>query len=809
MTTVDKNSQREFKYRDESGTVLYVVETKKNGAKAVRRPDPADPNKWLWSVDNTRRLIYRLHEITQISTSETIFLAPDEEQADIIWQKGLFATTHAFGPGHWDDGYARQLAKRPVVILVPGDAEAKDHAERMALALVEHAESVKLLELPDGAEGFFGQGRKANDLLKLADETAPWSPSLSVNRVGPYESTSAGMFWYKPTTNGVMRTCLANFNALITHEIEIHDGSGESVRQFEITAKLRGREYQFSLSAAEYGAMNWVPQHLGAEAIILPGSSLKEHTRAGIQILSGSIPKKRRYTHLGWTKLGDRWVYLHAGGAIGAHENGPDGPTGPLSGGSIDLGSAEILLPEALRRYVLPEPPTGERLRVAVRASLQLRQVGPLRITVPILGAVYRAPLGQGDVSLFLVGPTGVRKSELASRGQQHFGAEMDARHLPGSWSSTANALEAYAYLAKDALLTIDDFLTRGGIYEADKLNAQADRIFRGQGNNAGRARMRADQTLAATKYPRGLVLSTGEIVPTGQSLRGRLVIVDVGPGDVDLQKLTECQQDGQQGLYADSLAGYIQWLAPRYEQAREHLKKAIPALRQQFITGGQHPRSPENLAHLAYGYERFLTFAVDIGAITAVEKEFLYAQGCDALRQADQRQMEYQMTSEPTQMFIDALCAALRAGRAHLICDDGTVDEDPETWGWRHLEGDVKPPMSSVSIGWLKGNNVYLQPEKAFTIAQQMAKELGEPLGVTLPTLQKRLFQKGRLKSRDEKRGRNTQRVTINYVRQTVLHLDASLFQDTAQQAQTAQFVEQVADNPNTGSEEPTMECR
>jgi hypothetical protein len=46
---------------------------------------------------------------------------------------------------------------------------------------------------------------------------------------------------------------------------------------------------------------------------------------------------------------------------------------------------------------------------------------------------------------------------------------------------------------------------------------------------------------------------------------------------------------------------------------------------------------------------------------------------------------MEYQMTSEPTQMFIDALCAALRAGRAYLTCDDGTTDEDPEIWGWRH----------------------------------------------------------------------------------------------------------------------------
>src|SRR5215467_5823756 len=98
---------------------------------------------------------------------------------------------------------------------------------------------------------------------------------------------------------------------------------------------------------------------------------------------------------------------------------------------------------------------------------------------------------------------------------------------------------------------------------------------------------MRSDQTLGATKYPRGLVISTGEVVPTGQSLRGRLVIPDVGPGDVDLQQLTRCQKDGEDGRYAEALAGYIQWLAPQYDEVRQRLKTEVPALRGQFIAEG------------------------------------------------------------------------------------------------------------------------------------------------------------------------------------------------------------------------------
>ena len=44
----------------------------------------------------------------------------------------------------------------------------------------------------------------------------------------------------------------------------------------------------------------------------------------------------------------------------------------------------------------------------------------------------------------------GTFKTELAALAQQHYGAGLDARHLPGSWSSMGNSLEALAFAAKD-----------------------------------------------------------------------------------------------------------------------------------------------------------------------------------------------------------------------------------------------------------------------------------------------------------------------------------------------------------------------
>src|SRR5262249_57001791 len=107
----------------------------------------------------------------------------------------------------------------------------------------------------------------------------------------------------------------------------------------------------------------------------------------------------------------------------------------------------------------------------------------------------------------------------------------MDARPLPASWSSTGNALEGLAFTAKDALLVVDDFCPTGSTGDVQRYHKEADRLFRGQGNRAGRQRMRADTTLRPDKPPRGLALSTGEDVPRGQSLRARLLVLDVSPG--------------------------------------------------------------------------------------------------------------------------------------------------------------------------------------------------------------------------------------------------------------------------------------
>jgi hypothetical protein len=204
----------------------------------------------------------------------------------------------------------------------------------------------------------------------------------------------------------------------------VDDGDQER-RQFRVEADVAGQTLAFRVAAVEFSGMGWVLKKLGPQAIVYPGQQY--HARAAIQSLSGQIRRERIYAHLGWRRHGTQWVYLHAGGALGVE--------GPVAG-------VQAQLPAALQSYqLLPSRNETESVS-AVKASLHVLSLAPDRITLPLLAGVYRAPLGQVDVSLFLTGKTGVFKTALAALCQQHFGAAMDASGLPTNFASTPPVLQ-------------------------------------------------------------------------------------------------------------------------------------------------------------------------------------------------------------------------------------------------------------------------------------------------------------------------------------------------------------------------------
>jgi hypothetical protein len=517
--------------------------------------------------------------------------------------------------------------------------------------------------------------------------------------------------------------------------------------------------------------MSWVTEVWGTAPVIFAGQGRKDHLRAAIQMLSGAVPRRTVYGHLGWRRIGDRWAFLHAGGAIG--------PDGMLQDIEVEIGTDGFL------PYQLPALPGASELIDAVRASLALLELGPDTITAPVLGAVYRAPLaepGPVDFALHLTGPTGAFKTELAALAQAHFGAAFHGRRLPASWADTANMLEKKAFLAKDAVLVVDDFAPTGTTADVQRLHRDADRLFRAAGNRAGRARMRADGGSRPTNYPRGLIISTGEDVPSGQSLRARLLVLELARGEIRAHALSATQADAAKGFLAAAMAGYLRWLAPQIDDLRANLPGRQAALRDVLVQGAQHRRTPDVAASLVLGWETFLRFAEEAGAVSRPDAARLLNRARSALSDSAEAQRVHQGSEEPATRFLALLRAAISSGRAHAVdADTGAQPEDAACWGWQlnmvgsgNYEREVWCPQGE-RLGWVRENGLLLEPETAFAAAQKLARDQGTSIPIKQRTLWKRLAEQGLLASRDQARGTNTVRRTVEGMRRDVLHLRAS----------------------------------
>ncbi|MDP9475526.1 MAG: hypothetical protein M3R38_07515 [Actinomycetota bacterium] len=634
---------------------------------------------------------------------------------------------------------------------------------------------VRIIYLPPGeggrkcgADDFLAAGNTVADLLAHATselrEPARAEDEDLVAEV-PYRATTGGLVWDRPTQDGSAPVPLTNFNARIVADVAEDDGA-EIKRSFKVEASLGERRVRFDVPAARFAPMAWPTDHLGASAIVYPGFSQKDHARAAIQLLSENIDERTIYTHTGWRLNEGVWVYLHGDGAIG--------PKGEVEG-------VEVRLDDALSLYRLPPPPNGDELRAAVRASLRTWGIGPDGLVIPQHAAAFRTAMGETDHSVHVAGPTGEGKSEVASVFLRHFGAGLDARNLL-SWESTENALEAQAFALKNALVVIDDFAPNGTAYDIQRWHKKADRVLRAKGNAAGRSRMGADLTIRVAKPPRAMILSTGEDTPRGQSLRARMLVLEHGEADVAWERLTECQRDAEAGLYAAAMAGFVSWLAPRYGEVLRRMPEEVRELREQASRVDQHKRTPGIAADLGLGLRYFLSYAEETGAITAEEAAELRKRGWKAILEAAGTQRAHQAASEPAKRFVELISSAVASGRAHIAATSGEKPQgNAGALGWRKTGGEYADGRSQGDrIGWADGEDLYLEPEAAYRVAQREAQG-GEALTVSARTTRKRLKEKGLLVSVDDKRQTLTVRRTIEGVKdRSVLHLRlSSLFSD------------------------------
>lgn len=619
----------------------------------------------------------------------------------------------------------------PVMAAAPLDGMLTSdgcHAGERQQGQAERAETAAA----QGGRGIQGEGQ--------ASERDPHAPGIEGVRFGDFVEAPGGLMRVISKKDGLEYQPLTNFHAKIVGETTFDDGA-ERWAHFEIEAQVqrpRGPVRRFTVPAEEFATLDWVDQHLGALAVIAPAASnkliiaaIKERSIAG-----RTVRQREVYAHLGWRRIAGRWAYLHAGGIIDTEGAG---------------GGVEVQPPARLKRYALELPTDRAEAATALAQSLGLLTIGKPEVMVPLWLTIWRALFGRIESVLWIAGRTGTFKSEVAALAQQHFGREMDARHLPEGWASTANAIEATLFSAKDAVVVVDDYAPGTTKGSKQELEAKADRVLRGAGNGAGRGRLTADAKQRPDRPPLAQAIVTGEDTPPQHSIKARAIIVTLETGDIDKAKLSEAQRRAREGVYAKALAGFVRWLAQDYLGRVQEWRARAAAYRDQFYREGVHGRSPVAMGQLLATADLVLAYAEEIGVeippavLAHLGEEGDFGEGTVARRMgrilADlvAEQIGQQQQADPARLFVSTLGEALAAGRAYAV-DVHTLEApavNAASLGWRKetvIQGGITSDPwrhAGEHIGWvdLASSHLLLNPPVAYAVVNRLLGEQGTEL--------------------------------------------------------------------------------
>ena len=178
-------------------------------------------------------------------------------------------------------------------------------------------------------------------------------------------------------------------------------------------------------------------------------------------------------------------------------------------------------------------------------------------------------------------------------------------------------------------------------------------------------------------------------------------------------------------------------------------------------------------IGELGAAWELWLRFAAEVGAIRSSEQSDLENRGRNAFAELVVAQSPFQHASNPALRFRDLVRTGMADGSAHVTDRQGRAPECPQRWGWRRRSNGTWTPQGT-RIGWIVGEDLYLDPEASYRVAQKLAGKEG--LTLSMQTLRQRMRDEGLLASVDEARNMLVVRRIFEGVSHKVLHLRRDL---------------------------------
>lgn len=188
----------EYRYTDEKGELLYVKERREPKDFRIKEPDGA--GGWTWKLSaKTRRVLYRLPELTAAREGETAYLVEGEKDADRLASMGLIATCNFDGAAKegqrskWRPEYGEALQHLDVVIIADRDPAGVAHARAALADLRTKAKSVSIVQSAvttahADVSDHLDAGYSLGDLVPVPETPAPASAEAAESR-GPSQAS--------------------------------------------------------------------------------------------------------------------------------------------------------------------------------------------------------------------------------------------------------------------------------------------------------------------------------------------------------------------------------------------------------------------------------------------------------------------------------------------------------------------------------------------------------------------------------------------------------------------------------------------
>jgi hypothetical protein len=194
-----------YDYTDAAGVLLFQVTRYDPKNFLQRRPD--GNGGWIWNLDDTPRVPYRLPElIGALANEHVVFIVEGEKDADNLWEVGAPASCNPGGAGKWRPEYNEFFKAADVIIIGDHDPQSinpktgapmfhpggrpvlpgQDHAQKVAAALHPVAARVRVVDLgkvwpacPEKGDisDWIAAGGTVEQLYEIAEQTRPWAPA--------------------------------------------------------------------------------------------------------------------------------------------------------------------------------------------------------------------------------------------------------------------------------------------------------------------------------------------------------------------------------------------------------------------------------------------------------------------------------------------------------------------------------------------------------------------------------------------------------------------------------------------------------